>query len=564
MFSRLLDREGGSFSLSPSGQFSVNRQYLAGTAVLETTFSTSTGRARVIDCLPAIDGVSTIRPMREILRIVEGIEGSVTFSAGIDPRPDYARQKPNLKNRGRLGWSYIWDNALLHVMSDLELSVESTVLGATFTVAAGERRYLSLSYTEGEPAVFPLVGPDADERLADTIKWWQEWSAQIAYTGMHRASIVRSAITLKLMTFVLSGAVVAAPTTSLPEELGGARNWDYRYCWLRDAGLTMEAMIGIGIKDDAAEFLKWLLHATRLTWPKLQIMYDVYGRTNLEEYELPNLSGYRDSRPVRVGNGAFGQLQLDVYGEVIHAADVFAKAGGDFGAAGSRMLAGLGDTIVKIWREPDNGIWEKRGERFHYTYSKVMCWVALDRLIDMHDRKLLTLGEDIETYRQERAAVAELIEERGFNRSLNAYTKVFYGDLLDASLLLMPTVGYGKADSARMTSTFSLIDARLGHGGLLNRYEPEPGDNRKPEGTFGICSFWAIQQLALRGDLAEAEARFTHLISFGNDVGLFAEEIAADTGAALGNFPQAFTHVGLINAALAIEQARSNRDKGAE
>jgi GH15 family glucan-1,4-alpha-glucosidase len=258
---------------------------------------------------------------------------------------------------------------------------------------------------------------------------------------------------------------------------------------------------------------------------------------------------------VRIGNGAHGQQQLDVYGEVVHAAWVFSVAGGRLDAADARMLKGVGDVVCKIWREPDSGIWEKRGQRHHYTFSKVMCWVALDRLIKMHEDHAIVL-DDVASIQRERDAIYQVVEDLGFNASLNAYSKFFGSDRLDASLLLMPIMGYRKASDERVASTFSLVCDRLAKNGLLSRYEPEANDLRKTEGTFGICSFWAIQQLAMRGEFAQAEKRFVHMLSFGNDVGLFAEEIDAASGEALGNFPQAFTHVGLINSALALEQAR--------
>jgi GH15 family glucan-1,4-alpha-glucosidase len=555
VFAKLLDPNGGCFSICPSVPFTAKRRYIDDTAVLETIFETEDGSARVLDCLPLLDGIASIRPMREVLRIVEGIKGTVPFAALVDPRPDYARTTARPRQRGRLGWAYLWNNEILNVHSDLDFSPRSTAVEAAFTITETKRHYVSLSYSQGEMAVIPPLGAEADNRLEQTLTWWRNWCAQVVYKGPYRADVVRSAVTLKLMTFILSGAIIASPTTSLPEELGGSRNWDYRYCWLRDAGMTMEALIGLGVIDDARAFLTWLLHATRQTQPRLQIMYDIYGRENLEEHELTHLAGYRNSRPVRIGNGAHGQQQLDVYGEVVHAAWVFSVAGGRLDAADARMLKGVGDVVCKIWREPDSGIWEKRGQRHHYTFSKVMCWVALDRLIKMHEDHAIVL-DDVASIQRERDAIYQVVEDLGFNASLNAYSKFFGSDRLDASLLLMPIMGYRKASDERVASTFSLVCDRLAKNGLLSRYEPEANDLRKTEGTFGICSFWAIQQLAMRGEFAQAEKRFVHMLSFGNDVGLFAEEIDAASGEALGNFPQAFTHVGLINSALALEQAR--------
>jgi len=562
VFARLLDPRGGSFSLHPSEPFTATRRYVHGTAVLETTFETEAGCARILDCLPVLDGIHPMGPLREVLRIIEGVRGTVAFHASIDPRPDYARLNPKPQHRGRLGWSYTWRNEILHVQTDFDLSLVANALCANFSVSQGKRRYASLSYTHGEPAIIPRLGYDADKRLARTAAWWQDWSAQIAYDGPYRAPVVRSALTLKLLSFSLSGAVIAAPTTSLPETIGGERNWDYRYCWLRDAGLMMQAMVGIGIKDDASAFLDWLLHATRLTWPKLQVMYDVYGRTDLDEYELPHLAGYRESRPVRIGNGASTQRQLDIYGEVILAADTFAAGGGTIDTAGARMLAGLGKVVCDTWREPDSGIWEMRGPRRQFTHSKMMCWAALDRLIALHKRGIVPLGDSAATYESARAAISERIETRGFNTAMGAYTGELDGDWVDASVLLMSCVGYKNANDPRIKSTYSLICERLGQNGLLQRYERDTDDLRGREGAFGICSFWAVDQLAQRGELFQAEKQFEHLLSFGNDVGLFAEEIDFQSGEALGNFPQAFTHVGLINVALAIDKARNGTGKG--
>ncbi len=570
VFARLLDLGGGHFSLSPTEPFTATRRYIDGTAVLETTFETPTGSARILDCLPVLDGIRQIRPMRELLRIVEGSTGTISLRAAMDLKPDYARRVPRLRFRRLLGWSATWGDEILHVHSDVDLAAEvsssgtsSGALSGTFSLAPGQRRYFSLCYSQGEPAVIPTLGEDADERLSRTLAWWKRWSAQVVYDGPHRDAIVRSAVTLKLLSFSPSGAIVAAPTTSLPETIGGDRNWDYRYCWLRDAGLTMQALIGLGIREDATAFLDWLLHATRLTWPKLKIMYDLYGRSGLEERSLPHLAGYRDSRPVRIGNGAHSQQQTDIYGEVILAAHTYVAAGGTIDSAGARMLAGLGQVVCDLWRTPDSGIWEIRGARRQYTFSKVMCWTAFDRLIALHELGAIDLGDRLIPYQAERAAIVELIETRGFNTAIQSYTGELDGSQVDASLLLMSSVGYCDARSPRMRATYDLTCQRLGRDGLLQRYEPGVDGLEGDEGAFWICSFWALEQLARSGESALAEQQFTHLLSLGNDVGLFAEELDARTGEALGNFPQAFSHVGLVNVALAIQQARHRQqDEG--
>jgi GH15 family glucan-1,4-alpha-glucosidase len=315
----------------------------------------------------------------------------------------------------------------------------------------------------------------------------------------------------------------------------------------------MRAFTGLGYHEEAAAFLHWLLHATRLTWPKLQVMYDVYGRTRLTENELAHLSGYRGSRPVRIGNGAVSQTQLDVYGEVISAAYHFALSGGKLQKDEAKLLVGFGETVCKTWREPDDGIWEIRGGKRHYTFSKLMCWAALDSLLQLHERGIVQV--DVDRFRRERDAIAEAIERRGYSETLRSYVSELDGDRVGAALLQMSCLGYKDAGRARMRATYDRIRARLDRNGLLYRYEQGYDGLESSEGAFGICSFWAIENLAKRGDLSAAAEAFDHTLSFANDLLLFAEEIDPDTGALLGNFPQAFTHVGLINAALALAEA---------
>jgi GH15 family glucan-1,4-alpha-glucosidase len=312
----------------------------------------------------------------------------------------------------------------------------------------------------------------------------------------------------------------------------------------------MRAFTGLGFRSEAGSFLQWLLHATRLTWPELQVMYDVYGRTNLRECELEHLSGYRASRPVRIGNGAYRQVQLDVYGGVLFAALDYVQKGGELQEDEAQLLVGFGKTVCRQWRDPDSGIWEVRGPKRHYTFSKIMCWTALDSLLKLKDRGCL--GVDVETFRRERDEIEAVIETRGFNEALGSYVSELGGDRLDASLLLMGCLGYRNPAHARMRATFDRIQERLGRNGLLYRYDEGSDHLSSREGAFGICSFWAIDNLARRGDVEAAESAFQHILSFSNDLGLFAEEIDPDTGEPLGNFPQAFTHVGLVNGAMAL------------
>jgi GH15 family glucan-1,4-alpha-glucosidase len=525
--------------------------------VLETDFATESGSARLLDLMPIDDGASALRPMREVLRAIEGMDGTIEIELRVEVRPDYARRNLRPRRRGRLGWTYLWGDEVLVVHTDIALRPEGDALVGTATLGPGERRYLSLAYTRGDPAVLPPLGKHAEERIADTIAWWRDWAGRCSYAGPYRDQVVRSAITLKLLTYVLSGAIVAAPTTSLPEAIGKGRNWDYRYCWLRDAGLTTEALLATGYHEEARSFLGWMLHATRLTWPELQVMYDVFGRTRLDEKELTHLAGYASSRPVRIGNDAYRQRQLDIYGEVVTAARATLAGNGRLDSESALMLTGLGDVVSRQWHESDSSIWEVRGPLRHYTFSKVMCWAALDGLLKLNRDGVLALPPaKVEAFGRERGEIEQAIERRGFNASLGSYTSVLDGDKVDASLLLMACIGYKDANDPRMRATYDLIHQRLGRNGLLHRYERFDGI-AGVEGAFGICSFWAIDNLAKRGDLDSAERRFQHMLSFANDLGLYAEEIDIASGAALGNFPQAFTHVGLINAAVAIEQARA-------
>jgi GH15 family glucan-1,4-alpha-glucosidase len=560
IFGALLDaRSGGRFRIQPTASFESHRRYMPDTNILETTFNTATGSLVLRDLMPVSSEAEkrqALMPDHQVLREVEGLEGEVEIEILYEPRPDYGRGQPRLQDRGHLGlWSEARGAALV-LRSELDVKPIGGGQSARglATVRAGERKYLSFTYVEEAPQVVPPLGQVARARVERSVRWWREWAGRCTYAGPYRDAVVRSALVLKLMSYAPSGAVVAAPTTSLPEQLGGIRNWDYRYCWLRDASFTLRALFALGYHEEAEAFLQWMLHATRLTWPELQVVYDVFGEANLPEKELPHLEGYGGSRPVRIGNDAHGQLQLDVYGEVIDAVSRFARRGGRFDRDTVKLLDGLGHTVCKRWREPDEGIWEGRSGRFHHTHSKVLCWVALDRLIQMHEAGQLQCCAN--EFRSECDAIRAEIEAHGYNLELGSYTSTFDGDQMDASLFVLPLYGYLDAAQPRMRSTCARIQDKLMRDGLIYRYETRTNDGLPPgEGAFGICSFWWVECLARGGDVERARHTFERLLSFGNDLGLFAEETDPNTGAALGNFPQAFTHIGLINAALTLADA---------
>ncbi|MFP4003187.1 MAG: glycoside hydrolase family 15 protein [Alphaproteobacteria bacterium] len=562
LFAALLDRHrGGRFALRPASPFQVERRYAEDSNVLEMDFTTPTGRVRITECLtllPDEKHYDVLRPQAELLRLVHGCEGEVELEALCEPRPDFGRSRGRFECRGNLGWAYCCGDQVMFLQGEMPLERRGGgTVGGRAVIRAGETICLSLAYTRRDIAVIPALGRPAVERVDQTRDWWQGWARSRSVSGRYRKAVMRSALVLKLLHYTLSGAVVAAPTTSLPEAIGHERNWDYRYCWLRDAGLTFEAFLDIGCLAEADFFIGWLLHATRLSRPRLGVMYDIFGETHLPEDEIGNFEGYKSSRPVRTGNGAHDQLQLDVYGSVIQASYTYVQSGGRLDREEARALAGFGRQVCKLWREPDEGIWEKRGGRDHHTYSTMMCWVALDRLLKLAKEGHLRVPET--RFAAERDAIEEAVEARGFNTALNSYVATLDGDAPDASLILAARSGYRPANHPRMRGTWDFIARELDSGGMLYRYPPGSDGFAGREGAFGIASFWAVEYLALAGRVPEARARFETLLEKCNDVGLYAEEIDPESGAALGNFPQAFTHIGLITAAMALHRAEEGK-----
>ncbi len=563
IFAALLDPErGGSFHIRPTGAYHVARRYLPDTNILETTFSGASGTCVLRDLMPIAseeEKRSASLPDQHILREIEGMAGEIAVEIRYDPRPDYGRQRPALESRGKLGlWCRVGSAALV-LQSDIPLApVAGQGAYGTATIRAGARYHLALTYAAEAPAVLPTLGTTAHASVERSARWWRAWAARCTYSGPYREAVIRSALALKLLTFAPSGAIVAAPTTSLPEEVGGVRNWDYRCCWLRDASFTVRALYALSYEEEAAAFLQWMRHATRLTWPRLRILYDVFGRTSPPERALPQLAGYAGARPVRVGNGASGQVQLDVYGAVIDAIARSAARAGRIDRDTVRFLDGLGTYVCDHWREPDDGIWEGRGGPQQHTLAKALCWVALDRLIMLHERHGLAMA--IERFHVERDAIRAVVEARGYNARLGSYTRLLDGDDVDASLLLLSLYGYAAGTDPRMDATCTRVHEQLAREELLYRYLPGTDDGLPgAEGAFGIASFWAVECRALGGDLDGATRAFERLLARANDVGLFAEEFDPATGAALGNFPQAFTHIGLINAALTLSGTMPDR-----
>jgi GH15 family glucan-1,4-alpha-glucosidase len=554
IFARLLDAsKGGHFAIAPSVPFTSTRRYVDDTNVLETTFACDGGEAKLIDLMPVLteeEKQHRLTPFRQLLRRVECTRGEVPIRVEYAPRPDYARVVPRLELRADRVYC-AWGGArVLNLRSDARFDERGI---AEFTLRAGERKTFALGYDDHAPAVFaPLDNDDVEH----SIDFWKQWSSQLAYKGPYRDAVMRSALVLKLLTYAPSGGVVAAATTSLPEQLGGIRNWDYRYCWLRDASFTVSALYDCGFEREGAAFLDWLLYSTRLTQPRLQILYDVFGESHLPERELAHLAGYRNSRPVRIGNLAHDQFQLDVYGEVLGAMEEAAQRGEQLDRDRRRLMQRLAEQVVRRWREPDDGIWEKRGGRRQHIHSKVMAWSALDcagRLL--HDG----FGE----VKQE---IADYVLTEGFDRELNTFVAVAGEKECDASLLYAARVGIVKPDDPRMLGTIDAIRKKLGRDDLVYRYDTRSEEDGLPagEGAFLACSMWLVEALALANRRDEAHDVFEKLLKRANDVGLFSEECDPGSGELLGNFPQALTHIGLLNAALCLanEKKESRGQRG--
>jgi GH15 family glucan-1,4-alpha-glucosidase len=543
-FAALLgDRSNGRWLLAPAGPVKeVRRRYQGDTLVLETEHRTDEGVVRVVDCMPPRQWDP------DVARIVEGVSGRVRMRMELTIRFDYGSIVPWVRHiDGALhavaGPDSVW------LRTPVPVRGENWTTLADFTVAEGERVPFMLTWHASHRPAPRRIDPI--RALADTEGWWGDWASGIDYQGSWQDAVIRSLLTLKALTYAPTGGIVAAPTTSLPEQLGGVRNWDYRYCWLRDATFTLSALMLAGLTDEAKAWREWLLRAVAGQPRQMQILYGVGGERRITEQELDWLRGYEGSRPVRIGNAAVRQFQLDVYGEVMDTLHLGRNIGLESDPAAWDFQRALLDFLESNWREPDEGIWEIRGPRRHFTHSKVMAWVALDRAI----KSVELMGHEgpVDRWRGLRRELHEEVCREGFDSERESFVQYYGADRLDASLLLIPLVGFLPADDPRVKGTVAAIQRELMSDGLVHRYLPEHSQNvdglPPGEGTFLACTFWLADNLALMGRRDEALDIFERLLALRNDVGLLAEEFEPASGRQLGNFPQAYSHVALVNTA---------------
>lgn len=559
-FGRLLDWDkGGCCSIAPTdGGHTAFREYLDHTLVLATTLRTDSGEAIVYDCFAMRTG-GKLDPRRQLLRIVEGVRGLVELHLHIAPRFDYGAVKPWIRHEGLRRYSAIGGNDSLLVESDAELMlVDRHDLTATFSVRAGERVRTAITYYD--PAGLdrdcppPTGATELDERLKETLEWWRHWSSRAACDGPDAPAVIRSAITLKALTYAPTGAIIAAPTTSLPESPGGGRNWDYRYSWIRDSSFSVRALADIGCVTEADGFRRFIQRAAAGSAETLQIVYGVGGEQRLPELTIDDLDGYWGAKPVRVGNAASTQVQLDAYGELLDLSWHWHKRGSSPDDDYWRFILDLVDTAAERWKEPDRGLWEWRGAPQHFVHSKVMCWAALDRGIKLAEECLRQAP--LRRWRAARKEIRTAIEGEGYDEKRGVFVQAFGSAALDSALLLLPTVDFVAWDDPRMIRTVDAIREDLDDHGMLLRYRLSESDDglHGREGSFLACSFWLVECLARQGRAGEARQVFDRLSSTSNDLGLFAEEYDARHGMMLGNFPQGLTHLSHIAAAVAMAQ----------
>jgi GH15 family glucan-1,4-alpha-glucosidase len=566
LFARILDPDAGHWSIRPVGPFEAKRRYIPGTLVLETTFTTDAGNVRLRDAMAFAEGQRGhelgFNSPRELLRAVDSVSGRVELEMELAPRGEYGLVKPLFRQEEGGGRTFGGPGRVA-VGAGTSVAVADATMRASFEVGEGEEVGFAMRWLPVEEADPPSpTSPDlVGQRIDDVVEAWRSWEAEHdIYEGPHRELVRQSSRVLKGLTFRPTGAIVAAPTTSLPETVGGERNWDYRFSWIRDSSLTIEALYVGACSDEVEEFVSFMTSSAggRAGEGSLQIMYGIGGEHDLSERTLGHLRGWRDSSPVRVGNGAWDQVQLDVYGELLNSLQLYRERLGELHSEIQAFVADLADTAARRWHETDAGMWEMRGEPRHHLSSKVLCWTALDRAVKLAP----ALGEHAKVDEWTKAGdeIRKAVLDRGWSEKRQAYAQSFDSDELDAAQLLMPILGFLPATDERMRSTIEAIARELTEDGLVLRYRNEEGLNADglsgEEGTFVICSFWLVSCLAQAGEIERAEELFEQLTGYANDLGLLAEEIDTANGEQLGNFPQAFSHIGLITAAYAIDSAR--------
>jgi GH15 family glucan-1,4-alpha-glucosidase len=559
-FAQLLgNNEHGYWLIRPAAKIhSIDQHYQPDTVILETDMTCEGGKIRIIDFMP-------MHTYHDLIRIVVGLEGEVQMHCDLSVRFAYGKLLPWIQQDGGTHATLTSgpDALAFHSPVPIEPDWDARRLESNFTIRAGQRMAFSLEYFPSNE-MFEHKPIDPEKALEETSKFWREWAGRCKYQGRYRDAVVRSLLTLKVMTQDSTGGIVAAATTSLPEELRGVRNWDYRFCWLRDSTLTLDALLRAGYLEEAEAWRDWLMRAAAGSPSQIQIMYGVAGEHRLTEEVLPWLPGYEESRPVRIGNGAYDQFQLDAYGEVINAFYDARIKGLPAYPGSDDLILTLVDFVERNWQRPDEGIWEIRGEKhLHFTHSKLLAWVAVDRAIRMFDEfgvgKNHKMEKRMPRWRALREEIHDNIMDRGFNPRVGAFTQSYGSDALDASVLLMPHMGIISADDPRMRSTVAAIEKDLTWDGLVLRYSTETGVDGLAghEATFLICSFWLVDNYAMAGRLEEAEALLDRLVSLRSPLGLLAEEYHPTLHRQLGNFPQAFSHIGLINSAYIIEEMRT-------
>jgi GH15 family glucan-1,4-alpha-glucosidase len=551
VFGALLDAErGGAFRLAPTEPFAAERRYLVDSNLLETTYRTSRGAVRVTDAMPL--PLSGLAPTRELVRSIAGLSGEVDMRWSIEPRFGYGQSRTQIGHRAGVPVAAAGPDAMAVLSFEAgEPQGSADAIEGQFTARAGAQALLALSMAHADPLVFSPRS-DIERRTAGTLDYWRSWSKERSYEGPWRDAVVRSSLALKLLIHAPSGAIAAAATTSLPEELGGVRNWDYRYSWIRDSSATLDALLSLGCPSEGEAFFWWLLHASQLTHPHVNVLYRLDGRVGLPESEL-DLAGYQGSRPVRIGNAAAPQRQLDVYGHLLQTAWLFVQAGGLLSADTSSRLASTADLVCSIWSDEDSGIWEVRGLTRHFTQSKMMCWVALERACRLAADGHIP-AKNASRWQAQASAIRRFVSDRCWSSERQSYVRFPGASETDASILLPTLIGYGAdEDRERLMATVRNIRAELGKGAHLHRYRGEDGLSGQ-EGAFLACSFWLVDALGRLGEIEEASELMEELLAQSNDVGLYAEEIDPESGAFLGNFPQGLVHLALINAAVTLQE----------